>query len=203
VAALKKSSRTDVASSGHAFDARFVRVNFATRCARCARAHSWPMVGCAQKRARKKGRLAAPWIRTGSFANQPFDARAALRERLDLPSSPMPLPAVALLPVVLEPVVALEPVVELAAPAVPAPALVPAPVAALPLFDAGAVDVPALPGDGSAAPIWPAAVPGPMRPALSESAGEPAAAYAPATAADMQPATNAIMTFFIKTSRKE
>jgi hypothetical protein len=36
-----------------------------------------------------------------------------------------------------------------------------------------------------------------MRPALSESAGEPDAAYALATAADMQPAINVNMSFFI------
>jgi hypothetical protein len=50
---------------------------------------------------------------------------------------------------------------------------------------------------GFAAPISPAAVPGPARPALSVSAGEPVAANALATATDMQPATNAIMSFFI------
>jgi hypothetical protein len=42
-----------------------------------------------------------------------------------------------------------------------------------------------------------------MRPALSESAGEPDAAYALATAADMQPAINVNMSFFIPTSRRE
>jgi hypothetical protein len=55
-------------------------------------------------------------------------------------------------------------------------------------------------GVGSVAPCCPAAVPGPMRPALSESAGEPDAAYAP-TATDMQPAINANVSFFISTSR--
>jgi hypothetical protein len=60
--------------------------------------------------------------------------------------------------------------------------------------------IPAPPGavvPGLAAPISPADVPGPARPALSVSAGEPCAAYAPATAADMQPATNATMSFLI------
>lgn len=50
---------------------------------------------------------------------------------------------------------------------------------------------------GFDAPISPAAVPGPARPALSVSAGEPCAAYAPATATDRQPATNVTISFFI------
>jgi hypothetical protein len=89
----------------------------------------------------------------------------------------MLLLAVAPLLVVLE----LAPVVEVAPPLrAPAPAPAPGVVVA-----------------GLAAPISPAAVPGPVRPALSVSAGEPCAAYAPATAADMQPAINANMSFLI------
>ena len=118
--------------------------------------------------------------------------------------SPMPVLAVALLPPVLEPDMLppvldpdmLPPVLELAAPVVPA-VLEPIP---LPPFDIPPV-VPGVVGVGLAAPISPAAVPGPARPALSVSAGDPAAAYAPATATDMQPATNANMSFLITTSR--
>jgi hypothetical protein len=130
--------------------------------------------------------------------DQPFDARAALRERrLPLVSSePAPLIALELPPPVLE---AAEPAPVVDVPAAP-DVLAPAPIAPLPLFDApppGAV------GAGFAAPISPADVPGPARPALSVSAGDPCAAYAPATAADMQPATNANMSFLIITSRKK
>jgi hypothetical protein len=57
--------------------------------------------------------------------------------------------------------------------------------------------VPAEPTSGLAAPCSPAVVPGPARPALSVSAGDPDAAYALATAADMQPAINANMSFLI------
>src|SRR5688500_4152326 len=46
---------------------------------------------------------------------------------------------------------------------------------------------PALPGEGTVAPASPAAVPGPWRPALSASAGEPVAAYAAPNAADIHP----------------
>jgi hypothetical protein len=83
------------------------------------------------------------------------------------------------------PLVALAPEPELAAlePAVDEPPLLP------PFAPPGAF--------GFAAPISPAAVPGPARPALSVSAGDPVAANALATATDMQPATNAIMSFFI------
>jgi hypothetical protein len=85
-------------------------------------------------------------------------------------------------------------VVELA----PAPMLPPAPAPADELAPAPLrLAPPALPGVGSAAPICPAAVPGPARPALSVSAGDPCAAYAPATAADMAPAISAIMSFLI------
>jgi hypothetical protein len=73
------------------------------------------------------------------------------------------------------------------------------PEVAPPLRAAAPAPVPALGVvvPGFAAPISPAAVPGPARPALSVSAGEPCAAYAPATAADMQPAINANMSFLI------
>jgi hypothetical protein len=111
----------------------------------------------------------------------------------------MLLPAAALEPLlVLD--AALPPAGALDDAAPPAGALAAAP--ALPPF----VIPPPAPGavvDGFAAPISPAVVPGPARPALSVSAGEPAAAYAPATAADMQPATNANMSFLISTSRKK
>jgi hypothetical protein len=110
------------------------------------------------------------------MCDQPFDARA----RRPFRGSSVPLLELAAAP--LEPVVALAPV--------PVVALLDA---APPFVEPG----PALPGVGCAAPISPAAVPGPMRPALSVSAGDPCAAYAPATAADMQPATNANMSFFI------
>jgi hypothetical protein len=127
-----------------------------------------------------------------------LEALAALRERLPLGSS-MPPPAAAL-----EPPPVLEAELPPAAPelddaAPPAPALVPAP--ALPLFDIP-LPAPGVAGPGFAAPISPAAVPGPARPALSVSAGEPAAAYAPATAADIQPATNANISFLISASQK-
>jgi hypothetical protein len=89
-----------------------------------------------------------------------------------------------------------------AAPPLPVVALAPVPVVALEPVPALLDEVPpfvepALPGVGVAAPISPAAVPGPARPALSVSAGEPCAAYAPATAADMQTAINVNMSFFI------
>jgi hypothetical protein len=110
----------------------------------------------------------------------------------------VPLLAAAPLPPVVEPVVdpAVDdpPALELAAPAL------------LPPLDAPMPELPADPGvvvPGFAAPISPALVPGPARPALSVSAGEPCAAYAPATAADMQPATTANMSFLITTSRKK
>lgn len=99
----------------------------------------------------------------------------------------------------LPPVVADEPPAPVVALA-PAPVLLAAPA---PIDDDAPpvppfiVPGPALPGVGSAAPICPAAVPGPARPALSVSAGEPVAAYAPATATDMQPATNANVSFLI------
>jgi hypothetical protein len=74
------------------------------------------------------------------------------------------------------------------------PVVAPAPVVVL----APAPVVPAAPeGVGLAAPASPIAVPGPARPALSVSAGDPDAAYAPAIAADMHPATSANMSFFI------
>jgi translation initiation factor IF-2 len=105
-----------------------------------------------------------------------------------------PAPVVALAP---------EPVLLAADPPAPAPAPVveDAPVEPLlvPVVPAVPLAVPL--GVGFAAPISPAAVPGPARPALSVSAGEPDAAYAPATAADMQPATNVNMSLFIPTSR--
>lgn len=73
-------------------------------------------------------------------------------------------------------------------------------VAPVPVLDLAPVVPGALLGGfGSTAPISPAAVPGPMRPALSESAGEPDAAYAP-TATDMQLAINANVSFFISIS---
>ena len=96
------------------------------------------------------------------------------------PPAPAPAPA---------PVVEDAPVEPLLVPVVPAVPAVPAVPLAVPL------------GVGFDAPISPAAVPGPARPALSVSAGEPDAAYAPATAADMQPATNVNMSLFIPTSR--
>jgi hypothetical protein len=102
-----------------------------------------------------------------------------------------PLLAAALLPPDVAPAVLPAEGLELAAPEV----LAPAPPFDMPPPAPGAV------GDGFAAPISPADVPGPARPALSVSAGDPCAAYAPATAADMHPATNANMSFFINTSR--
>jgi hypothetical protein len=108
----------------------------------------------------------------------------------------MPLLAAALLPLL--PVVAEAPPAPVLAPEVPA--LAPLVLLAAPLFDM--LLPPALPGVGSTAPDCPADVPGGWRPALSLSAGDPAAAYAPATPADMQPATNANMSFLISTSRK-
>jgi hypothetical protein len=90
----------------------------------------------------------------------------------------VPLVALDPVPVVVAPV----PVVVLAAPAV-APRLPIAPPLSAP--------------PGFTAPCSPAAVPGPMRPALSVSAGDPDAAYAPATVADMHPAINANMSFLI------
>jgi hypothetical protein len=138
--------------------------------------------------------------------DQPFEARAL--RRLLLPVSlPVPLLAPALLPPVpelAEEPPAPAPVLELDAPALPDELLAPLPMLPpLPLFDAPVPDVPAAPPLGFAAPISPADVPGPMRPALSASAGDPCAAYAPVTAADMQPATNANMSLFIRTSRKK
>jgi hypothetical protein len=105
-------------------------------------------------------------------------ARPARRERLPFGSS-VPLLADAPLLVVLE----LAPVLELGP--LPVPEAAPIPL------------VPALPGVGSAAPIWPAAVPAPARPALSVSAGEPWAAYAPVTATDMQPAIKTRVSFLM------
>jgi len=58
--------------------------------------------------------------------------------------------------------------------------------------------LPVVPASGFAAPCCPAAVPLPARPALSVSVGDPDAAYAPATATDMQPATNATRSFFMR-----
>ena len=104
------------------------------------------------------------------------------------------VPAAALLPPDVELDMLPAPVLELAVPAVPA-VLAPAPPFDMPPPAPGVVGV------GFAAPISPAAVPGPARPALSVSAGDPCAAYAPATAADMHPATTANMSFLISTSR--
>jgi hypothetical protein len=150
--------------------------------------------------AKKKGAVRRPfrWL----AKDQPFEARA-LRRLLPV-SLPVPLLAPALLPPVpeLAALPAPAPVVELDAPDVPDELLAPEPML-LPLFDAPAPDVPAAPPLGFAAPISPADVPGPMRPALSASAGDPCAAYAPATAADMQPATKATMSLFIRTSREK
>jgi hypothetical protein len=121
-----------------------------------------------------------------SKPDQPFSALAARRERRAFGSSPpVLLLASAPPPIELDPAVLpdvdppLMPELELAPLRAPAP---PAPGAVVP---------------GFAAPISPADVPGPARPALSASAGEPCAAYAPATAADMHPATNATMSFLI------
>jgi hypothetical protein len=104
--------------------------------------------------------------------DQPFEALAARRERFAFGSSVLLL-AAALLLVVLELAPVLGPTGPLRAPA------------------------PGVVGGGFAAPISPAVVPGPARPALSVSAGEPCAAYAPATEADMHPAINANMSFLI------
>lgn len=116
-------------------------------------------------------------------ADQPLDARAARRLREALGVSP-PLVAVALLLVLPWSIVLLvllrdpEPVVELVVP----------PVAAV--------------APGLAAPISPAAVPGPARPALSVAAGElELCAHAPPTAAQIVVAANVRMSFLMCTSR--
>jgi hypothetical protein len=131
-----------------------------------------------------------------------LEARAALRLRRVLGSS---VPALAdaleppLIPALLEPPVPLDPMLELEPPVpleppellvldrvpVPAPLLLELPPLLL----------------GSAAPIWPAAVLGLARPALSVSAGDPCAAYAPANAADMHTATKPNVSFLMHTSR--
>jgi len=118
--------------------------------------------------------------------DQPFSARAARRLRRDLPL---------VLPVSVD-ALADDPLVSVAvlAPAVPPALLLDAPALAPRLL------IPALPvllASGFAAPCCPAAVPVPARPALSVSAGDPDAAYAPATAADIAPATNATRTFLM------
>jgi hypothetical protein len=122
--------------------------------------------------------------------DQPFEARAALRLRLPFVSS------VVLADAALEPPVVL-PEVLLAPPLPPAPVLDVAP----PAVPAREPVVPpaelAPPLVGSAAPISPAAVPGPARPALSVSAGDPCAAYAPATAPDMQSASRPNLSFLM------
>jgi hypothetical protein len=123
--------------------------------------------------------------------DQPLDARAARRDRRPLPVSLAPVSDDAELPLdVLGPAPAVLP------PMPPAPApvdeLAPALLRDEPLVPPVVPDL-----SGFAAPICPAAVPAPARPALSVSAGEPCAAYAPATAADIAPATSAIMSFLI------
>jgi hypothetical protein len=120
--------------------------------------------------------------------DQPFSARAArrLRRALRLPVSVEAL--------------ADEPLVSLAAlvpPPVPPAVLLDAPALGLRRLDAPA-PAPVELASGFAAPCWPAAVPGPARPALSVSAGDPDAAYAPLTAADMQPAIKTTRSFFIR-----
>ncbi|MDB5865489.1 MAG: hypothetical protein JWO70_3295 [Betaproteobacteria bacterium] len=142
----------------------------------------------------EKGRLSGALLQCyeTTVARQPFSALAARRERrvLFVSSVAVLLLAAAPLPPLVDPAVDPAPVLELAAP--PDEVLAPEPM--LPPLD---VPDPGVVVPGLAAPISPALVPGPMRPALSESAGEPCAAYAPATAADMQPATTANMSFLI------
>jgi hypothetical protein len=143
----------------------------------------------------KKGRPLGRPVRVA--LDQPFSALAARRERLPDFGSSAPLLLAAAPPLVL---------LELAPAPMPPLVLPPAPVLELapPLRLLPPMPPPA-PGEvvpGFAAPCSPAALPAPARPALSVSAGEPCAAYAPATAADIQPATNTIMSFFIRTSRK-
>ncbi len=101
----------------------------------------------------------------------------------------MPVPELAAAPVVVVVVLAPAPVPELAAPLL----RVVDGLVLLPPIVLG----PALPGVGSDAPICPPAVPGPMRPALSVSAGEPCAAYAPVTATAITPAANTIVSFLM------
>lgn len=94
------------------------------------------------------------------------------------------------------PVVALAPLPELDAPALLPVVLEPLPIDEPPLLAPELIPElePGLAGDEGVAPD-----PGPdrARPALSGSLGVPVAAYAPATAADMHPATNANMSLFI------
>jgi hypothetical protein len=111
---------------------------------------------------------------------------------LELPDSP---PEPAELPVVLPPAPA-------PAPAAPLvwPELMLDPVVLLPIDP-----VPGVPlgPPGFTAPSWPAVVDGGRRPALSDVPGPGCdCANAPATAADMQPASTASMTFLITTSRE-
>jgi hypothetical protein len=135
---------------------------------------------------------------TGITRNQPFEARPPRRVRLtfgssvlldaDAPLDPPLVPALLLEVPLLVPALPVAPVLEVA-PLVPARDRVPLALVSAPAFV------------GSAAPIWPADVPGPARPALSVSAGDPCAACAPATAADTQTATNANVSFLMSTSR--
>jgi hypothetical protein len=142
--------------------------------------------GCCRRKKRAPG---APFLH-GMTRDQPFSARAARRLRLDLGSS---VPVAALADEPLVPLVVLEPV-----PVVVAPVPAAAPVVVLPAVAPRLPIAPPLSGaPGFTAPCSPAAVPGPWRPALSESAGDPDAAYAPATPADMHPAINANMSFLI------
>ena len=126
---------------------------------------------------------------------------AARRARRPLRGSSPPVPALAAAPP--EPLVALAPEPLLEAPVLLPAVLEPAPIEELPLLaepllmlelSLEPVLEPALVPEGAAAPD-----PGPdsARPALSGSPGVPVAAYAPATAADMHPATNANMSLFI------
>lgn len=125
---------------------------------------------------------------------QPRDARAPRRVRVVrvvsvvvLTPAPVPVVPTVVLVLLLVPVPVAVPVAPVP---MPEPVVVPA---AVPLREPG----PALPGLGSAAPICPAAVPGPERPAASVSAGEPVAACALENAIDMQPAINANVSFFM------
>jgi hypothetical protein len=127
-----------------------------------------------------------------SISDQPFEARAARRLRRAF-GVPVSVDELADEPVVS--VVVLDPVVPPAL-LLDAPAFAPRRPMLLLVLPA-----PVLLASGFDAPCWPAAVPGPARPALSVSAGDPEAAYAPATVADMHPAINATQSFLIQTSR--
>jgi hypothetical protein len=113
---------------------------------------------------------------------QPFDARAARRLRRAL-RSPVSVAVLADEPLVSVDVLG-PPALVLDAPEFASPRLMPLPPVEL--------------ASGLDAPCWPAAVPGPARPALSVSAADPDAAYAPATAADMHPAINVTKSFLIR-----